>query len=129
VPQLISLYKVVICGDRNRKAYYPTIVRREIRALKAIYGPTKLLLIAGGAPGIDTMVKEIGNEEDIHVAEIDALWNTRGRGAGPQRNLIMASLRPHEVIAIHASISESKGTARMLEIATKNGIPNRLVES
>lgn len=129
VPRLIKLYKVLICGDRNYKPKYGRIVRREIRKLKEEHGPTRLLLIVGGAPGVDSLVKQIGNQENVHVAEIDALWDTRNRGAGPQRNTVMASLYPHEVIGIHVKISESRGTKNMLDLADEHGIPWKLVES
>jgi YspA, cpYpsA-related SLOG family len=129
VPQLIKLYKVLICGDRNRKPHYKRIVRREIRKLIEEHGVTRLLVIEGGAPGIDTLVYEICKEENVHCVEVVALWDTRGRGAGPQRNVVMASLYPHEVIGIHAAISESRGTKNMLDLAEANGIPWKLVES
>lgn len=126
--RLIKLYKVLICGDRNRKPYYKQMVRREIRRLKEEHGSTRLLLIAGGAPGVDTLVKEIGKEENVHVAEIDALWDTRNRGAGSQRNIVMASLYPHEIIGIHSEISDSRGTKGMLDLAEEHGIPWKLVK-
>jgi hypothetical protein len=127
--QPIEIYKVLICGDREWKPVYARIIRREVRELARKHGTGKLLIIEGGAPGVDSLVKTASRKLNIHVAEIDALWDTRGNGAGMQRNKIMAALRPDEVIGIHESIGESKGTAGMLEIAKALGIPSRLVSA
>jgi hypothetical protein len=121
------MHVVLICGDRNWKEGYARIVKREIRSLVKAHGTKDLLLIEGGAPGVDSLVKLAGHKQNVHVAEIDALWETRGKGAGPQRNKMMAALKPDEVIAIHDNIAESVGTASMLKIAERSGIPWRLV--
>lgn len=124
---VIEIYKVLMCGDRKFKAIYAKPIVSEIAKLIRDHGVKRLLIIEGGAPGVDTMVKRRAQKRNVHVAEIEALWNTRYRYAGPQRNAMMAALDPHEVIAFHENINESKGTAGMLELAEKLGIPNRLV--
>lgn len=124
----MPLYKALICGDRKTKMMYSRIVIREIRKLKKKHGVTNLLIIEGGANGVDTIAGYYGKLENVHVAEIPALWDTRGRGAGPQRNKVMAALEPDEVIGIHSDISESKGTKDMLKLAESLGIPTRLVD-
>lgn len=124
----IEIYKVLICGDRNWDRSYTRILKREIRDLIDEHGTTKLLVISGGAPGVDSLAKKIAHSLNVHVAEIVPLWDKR-HGAGPQRNKMMAALQPDEVIAVHKNISESKGTASMLDIARKRGIPNRLISS
>jgi hypothetical protein len=106
---------------------YASIVVREIRRLVKKHGTTKLVIIAGGAPGIDSLAKATAHKQNVHVAEVEALWEIRGKGAGPQRNLVMALLEPDEVIAIHSDIKKSKGTARMLKIAKSLNIPSRVV--
>jgi hypothetical protein len=123
----IEIYKVLICGDRNWSEEYAYVVKREIRKLARKHGTINLLLIEGGAPGVDSLVKLAGNKANVHVAEIEALWKMRRRSAGPQRNRIMAGLKPDEVIGIHFNIEESVGTRDMLKLAKELGIPNRLV--
>lgn len=123
------MYKVLICGDREWKKEYTIIVQREIKSLARAIGTDKLLIIEGGAPGVDSLAKLAAQKMNIHVAEVEALWDTRGRSAGPQRNKIMALLEPDEVIAIHSDISKSKGTVGMLAIAEVMEIPHRLVEA
>jgi hypothetical protein len=121
-----KLIKVLICGDRNYKEEYAPVVNRVVRGLARKYGARDLLIIEGGAPGIDTMVKVAAVKVNIHVAEINALWGTRRNGAGPQRNEIMALLQPIEVIGIHDDIEHSRGTKHMLETADSLGIPTRI---
>jgi len=116
------MYKVLICGDRNYRSEYPKVVKRVVRGLVKKHGKD-LLLIEGGAPGVDSLVKIAGHQNDVHVAEIDALWKTRHHSAGPQRNKIMAQLEPDEVIGIHVNFDESTGTVDMLKKAEKLGIP------
>lgn len=123
-----KLIKVLICGDRNWKASYARIVNREVKALAEKYGIRNLLIIEGGAPGVDSLVKLSCLKHSVHCAEISALWKTRGKSAGPQRNQIMALLKPHEIIAIHDDIDSSVGTLGMIELANKMGKKPRLIE-
>jgi hypothetical protein len=124
-----KLYKVVISGDRTRKREYVLIVQREIKALREKQTSDSLLIIAGGEKGVDEYVELVCKRLNVHCAVVKALWDTRGRPAGPQRNKVMAALEPHEVIGIHDDISISKGTKGMLKLAEDLGIPYRLVES
>lgn len=123
------MYKVLICGDRNWKVSYAKVIRRVIDELVAEHGTKNLLIIEGGAPGVDSLVKLAAHKANIHVAEIEALWNVRGHSAGPQRNKVMAALDPNEIIGIHDSIKESVGTAGMLKIAKRRGIPYRHIRT
>lgn len=118
----LNIYKVIICGDRKLREGYPTLVRFVIRRLVRQHGTTDLLIITGGAPGVDTLAKEIGNSLNVHVAVVDALWKSRGNGAGPQRNTIMRKLDPDEVVGIHIDFEKSKGTIDMLRQADRFGI-------
>lgn len=117
------MHKALICGDRNYRSEYALVIKRVVRRLVKKHGTKNLLLIEGGAPGVDSMVKVAGHLANVHVAEVDALWKTRHNSAGPQRNTIMAKLEPDEVIGIHVNFDESTGTVDMLEKAEKLGIP------
>lgn len=122
-----KLIKILICGDRNYKVRYSREVTRLIAKLVKQYGTRDLLVIEGGAPGVDSLAGLAARKANVHVAEIEALWQTRYNGAGPQRNEIMALLDPAWCYAIHENISESVGTARMLEICHRLGIPYTLI--
>jgi hypothetical protein len=121
------LHKVLVCGDRNYRISYGATLRSLMDELADQWGTRDLLVIEGGAPGVDSLAKIAARKVNIHVAEIDALWDTRQRSAGAQRNEIMALLNPFHCYAIHENISESKGTARMLQICHTWGIPYTLL--
>lgn len=115
------------CGDRDWGDM--DAVLRELYQLKS--EQVKLLVITGGAPGADTIIKLACDKLDIHCAVMSALWSTRRRGAGPQRNTAMAELvgwdRLDLVLAFHPDISKSKGTKDMVKQADKHDVNYRLV--
>lgn len=111
-----TLYRVLMFGGR---AYDKgDKVEKEVRRLRseATHRGAELLIITGGAPGADTLCEVIGKAENCHVARIDALWNWRHNGAGPQRNGVMVALDPHEAVCFHANIKKSKGSASSLRL-------------
>lgn len=121
------LVKVLICGDRNYKERYAHELKKLMRQLVYEHGTKDLLIIEGGAPGVDSLAGRAAHKANVHVAVVNALWETRRNGAGPQRNEIMALLDPFWCYAIHEDISESVGTARMLQICHEYGIPYTLI--
>jgi YspA, cpYpsA-related SLOG family len=122
----MRIYKVLICGDRNYKTEYAEVIQRVLLRLKREHGHA-LLIIAGGAKGVDTLVDQISYEKDIHCAVVRALWSTRRKGAGPQRNKVMLAMKPHEVIGIHANWDESSGTEDMCSRAEEARIPTERI--
>lgn len=121
-----TLYKVLICGDRN----YGDLQRIQdcIRELKSTTKPHELVIIEGEAPGADHLARIAAHMENVHVAGVWALWSTRHAGAGPQRNTIMLSLNPDEVIAFHRDIKNSKGTKNMIKQAKAAGFQTTLID-
>jgi len=122
------IYKALFCGDRNWSSQ--AAIRREIRRLK-LYCKRhgyELVIIEGEAPGADILSRVTAEEENVHVARVAALWQTRHQSAGPQRNGIMAALEPHEAVAFHEDIRRSKGTKDMMKKLDAVGIPYRLIE-
>jgi hypothetical protein len=56
-----------------------------------------------------------------------AQWGRYGRAAGPRRNAQMLSEgRPDRVVAFHDHLSASVGTAHMLELARRAGLPSEV---
>jgi hypothetical protein len=77
-------------------------------------------LIHGDCRGADKMADEIGKELGYTVLPFPAAWTKYHFMAGPVRNQQMLDEGlPSLVIAFHKSISESKGTKHMVEIALK----------
>jgi hypothetical protein len=118
------MFKVLICGDRRWNQERP--IQAALLRLKKKHGD--LLVIEGGAPGADRLAQKIAHEMNLHVAEVPALWPTRFRSAGPQRNEAMLSLEPDLVLAFHKFIDNSKGTADMVARARKSGIPVKVLK-
>jgi hypothetical protein len=114
------MYKVLMFGDRNWMA--TASVAKVIKRLLATYGTDDLLIIEGGAIGADQISGYLARASGIHVAEVKALWDTRHRSAGPQRNAVMAALEPDEAFCFHADLSKSKGSADMKRKLDKLGI-------
>lgn len=130
------MYKAIFCGDKNWHNAAP--IKRELRRLKRKYKDS-LIIIEGGAPGADQLAGHCARIMDIHVAEVKALWDTRHRAAGPQRNDVMIDLlgvdwdHPDdpefncEVVAFHENIKKSKGTKDCVTKARKAGVKTKVV--
>lgn len=122
----MKIYKVLMSGSvhwANSSA-----VRRELKKLIAKHGKTNLVVISGKAPGLDTIAKIQCDNLDVHCCEVGALWQTRHRAAGPQRNDIMLALEPDEVQCFHENILKSRGTKDTHDKAKKLGIKTRVIK-
>jgi hypothetical protein len=122
-----TLYKVLMFGDRDWTN--AAAIRRELRKLIAKHGTQRLLIIEGECPsgGADLLARIEAERANVHVARVHALWQTRYKGAGPQRNTIMRLLGPDEGIGFHPDITKSKGTKNMAKQLERAGIPYRIV--
>lgn len=108
--------RLLVCGDRNWQDFQAVL--REIRARMPD------LVIEGEARGADRLAREAAEFLGITVRPFPADWDTHGRAAGPIRNRDMLEQGdPDEVIAFHTDIANSKGTANMVALARKAGIP------
>jgi len=71
------------------------------------------LLIQGGAPGADTHARDWALRHGVHVATIEALWDTYGDKAGSKRNSVMATLAP--AIDLLVAFPGGVGSANMID--------------
>lgn len=123
----IEWHRHLICGDRDWAEPRPII--RLLKRLKARHTGNyqdnhhDLIIIEGEAPGADLLARIHAEALNIHVARVAALWGTRHRGAGPQRNEAMLGLAPEHVWAFHPDLRYSRGTLACLVSAAKLGIP------
>lgn len=124
----VTLYKVLMFGDRDWTN--AAAIRREIQKLVLKHGTQHLLIIEGECPygGADLLARIEAERANVHVARIHALWETRYRSAGPQRNTIMRLLEPDEGIGFHAHIEKSRGTKNMARQLERADIPYRIVK-
>jgi hypothetical protein len=125
--------KVLICGDRNwtdkqRIKEELLEVLADRKNLFAGSSPISIVIIHGGARGADTLAGEVARELGMRVAVYKAEWEKFGKAAGVLRNLEMLNDgKPDFVLAFHSDISKSKGTANMIKISEKRGIPVKLI--
>lgn len=122
---MAELYKVLMFGDHNWSEWAP--IYRVADELILEHGVKELIVISGMAPGADTMCAEVMRSKDVHVVEVPALWRTRRKGAGPQRNQIMRLLEPHEGYCFHENYDRSRGSRDMAKRLAKAEIPWQLV--
>jgi len=121
------LYVVLVTGDRA--GYNMGTIARDMNDLQRIQKRnknTEVLVICGGAPGVDTQCELAAKNCNLHTARVDALWPTRHQSAGPQRNTIMGTMawlmEAKECLAYHSHFEESTGTRDMVKFCLRHGI-------
>lgn len=102
----------LICGGRNFGDY------KKFNEAMATLSFTPSVVVQGGARGADLLAKMWAKENNIHMAEVCALWNN-GRNAGFDRNSVMLSLGVQYVIAFPGG----NGTADTVKKARAMGLP------
>lgn len=124
-----QIYRVLIFGARDWTKYGP--IRREIKKLIRRHGTQRLLIIEGECPygGADVIARIVAHELSVHVAQVPALWETRYRSAGPQRNSMMLWMEPHEAIGFHEDIRKSRGTKNMYNQLMRADVPVRILSN
>lgn len=114
-------HRVLIFGARDWSD--KNMIMELIDELIGKYGKNRLIIIQGGAPGADMLAEVCSDERGIHSARVKALWETRHRGAGPQRNDAMLLLEPHEAYGFHEDIkNKSRGSKGMYKKCLTAGI-------
>ena len=80
---------------------------------------TEVTIVAGAAPGADTLAAEWARENGVPVEEHPAKWDEHGRAAGAIRNIEMLNSGCDGVIAFPGG----PGTKHMMTIAQTIGVP------
>lgn len=75
---------LLVTGSRDWRAVRPL--------LEAIVAFRLDLVLTGGARGADQLARELARNQDVHPATVDALWTTRGKRAGFERNQALVDL-------------------------------------
>lgn len=94
-----------------------------MRALMAHVG--KYIVVEGECEGADVIARNVAlNTLDLAVMPFPAPWTRYGKAAGPIRNgQMLKDGLADAVIAFHADIAKSRGTADMVAQARKAGRP------
>lgn len=106
--------KLLVCGGRdydNCDLVFSTLDR--INKQRGIS-----MLIEGGANGADTLCRMWARNRGILCATVPAVWDKRGRAAGPIRNAAMLTLGPDGVLAFRGG----SGTENMKQLARDAGV-------
>jgi hypothetical protein len=116
--------RVLVCGSRHWSDY--SAIVEAITALE----PMPSLIIHGGATGADSLAGTAAHYLGIPCRVFPAEWLTYGRSAGFRRNCdMLREGRPELVLAfVPPAWLQSKGTAHMVALARKAGIPVQLTE-
>jgi hypothetical protein len=110
--------RILVCGDRHwtRASVISRVLLEKVRPGDVI--------IHGAARGADSLAGQLAAGIDgVTVEAYPAEWLRYGRGAGPIRNQQMLNSGIDLVLAFHASIETSRGTADMVRRAQKAGVP------
>lgn len=111
--------KVLICGGRNYRSY--SVVEREMKTIDAEID----CIIHGCATGADSLGSLWAELNGVSEWRFPAQWSRDGRSAGPRRNTLMLKVgKPDLVIAFPGG----RGTAHMVRIAKKAGVPVREIK-
>ena len=109
--------RILVCGGRNYNDYEQM---REVLFQNVYPGDT---IIHGDARGADKLSEEVA-QPYVTFERYPANWSEYGKSAGYVRNKLMLEQgKPDLVIAFPGG----KGTANMVELATKANIPVRYI--
>jgi hypothetical protein len=104
-----------------------TTLRREFCAGWSISTVPDLVIVHGGAPGVDWAFSRACRELDVTAEPHLADWKGLGNVAGPARNAEMVQSGIDLCVAFHRSIQTSKGTKDCVKQALAAGIAVYLI--
>lgn len=118
--------RVIVCGSRTFAK-----VATLYRVLDEIHEVTPITLLAeGGARGADMHARHWAKGLRLPTSTFPANWRVAGKRAGVLRNQFMLEMvHPDLVVAfVDKPLADSRGTAHMVSIAEKAGVPTRITE-
>lgn len=118
------MFKLLVTGTTTPTTDQADALRARLEEYRESHGPRELLVIQGGADGIDQVAATWCARRNVHCAEVKALWPHRHRSAGPQRNDAMVALEPDQALAVEV---EDGGTADCVDKARARGVPVEVV--
>ena len=107
-------FKLMISGSRSIRNL--RIIFDELEKLYTEH--PNLILISGGAKGVDSIAEEWGRFRKIQIEQHKPDWATYGKGAGIVRNKEMVLAADYILIFWDG---ESKGTKSVIDFCEKQG--------
>lgn len=114
--------KVMFSGSRNFTHW--DVVEKIIQD----HVPAGSVVLHGHCPtGVDLMVDRLAPKYYCSVVRFPADWESKGKGAGPQRNREMLLCGPERIICIHEDFQNSKGTKDVFTTALTTMVRKHLL--
>lgn len=120
VPCRIGDTRILVTGCRDWEC--TEVARWIATSLRETYGPD-LVVVHGGAAGVDSTFARTCKVEGIADEPHPADWRAHGRAAGPRRNQEMVDGGARFAIAVHRDLANSKGTMDCVRRCLAAGIP------
>lgn len=122
--------RVLVCGSRTYTEAEFDFMGTLMEGLGENYHRfgDPVTIIHGAAPGADSWANASAEAAPLPIEAYPADWDTYGKRAGYVRNVEMLNAKPDVVIAfVDKPLEESKGTAMMVDLAMKEGVPTYVV--
>lgn len=130
---------VLVTGSRHAQYSHGKtwdLFTREMNKATKDWATSKILVVHGGARGIDALAARWCEQTGIEQRVFQANWSEHGKSAGPMRNHQMVDCvlfhrsRGAEVecLAFPAANTESRGTVNCIVTAKRAGIPTKKME-
>ena len=110
--------KLIIAGGRDFNDY-DLLEETCTYMLSALINAYEVEIVSGGAKGADSLAQRFARSNRLKLTVMNADWDKHGKSAGYKRNQEMANYATH-VIAFWDG--KSRGTANMIQVATKLGL-------
>ncbi len=100
------MYRVIVTGDRNWDcADLAVAILRRIKTRHP-----DLLIVHGNASGVDTAFESAARYLAVPTEPPPAAWDRLGPTAGPARHAEMVKLGARFAVAMHKTLTRSRGT-------------------
>lgn len=120
-------FRVIIAGSRKYNDYTTLKAKCDYLLSRKLTDPDcKVIIVSGGATGVDTLGERYASERGLDVERHPADWDKYGRAAGPKRNAEMADIAD-ALIAFPKAGEENRGTLNMIQTARNKGLLVRVV--
>lgn len=110
---------LLISGKRDFTDY--EFFKEKVDIVKNHHSDRELIIVEGGASGVDAMAKRYAIENGLQYKEFPANWKKYGKLAGPMRNQQMVDFVAENYgISLFFWDGKSKGTGNCLSLAKKS---------
>lgn len=110
------MIKVLVCGGRDFTD--EVLICSTLGKIHKEHGIS--VIVHGGASGADCLASVFAEKNGISTERYPANWQKHGKAAGPIRNKYMLNFSKPDIVV---AFDGGKGTANMVSLANKDGVP------